>query len=246
MLSCIGFTKGCEKLEFLQNISQDFYKNIIAQQRYLFFWNGLKATIAMALIAIVIGVPIGMIIALIKNSVKENKKLRWAEIICNLYVNLIRGTPVVLQLMIIYYIIFRSSNISSILVGGLAFGINSGAYVSEIIRGGIESIDKGQMEAGRSLGLNRTQTMRMIILPQAIKNILPSLGNEFIMLIKETSVAGYIGILDITKASDIVASRTYNYFFPLTVAACIYLVLTLGLSKLIRILERRMAKSDNR
>ncbi|WP_312640780.1 amino acid ABC transporter permease, partial [Hydrogenoanaerobacterium sp.] len=233
-------------MEFLQNIAQDFYKNIIAQQRYLFFLNGLKATIAMALIATVIGVTIGVVIALVKNSAKVNKRLRWAEIICNLYVNVIRGTPVVLQLMIIYYIIFRSTNISSILVGGLAFGINSGAYVSEIVRGGIESIDKGQMEAGRSLGLSRAQTMRMIILPQAIKNILPSLGNEFVMLIKETSVAGYIGILDITKASDIVASRTYNYFFPLMFAACIYLVLTLGLSKLISILERRMEQSDNR
>lgn len=233
-------------MEFIQKIGNDFYKNIIADQRYLFFWNGLKATIAMALIATFIGVSIGILIALIKNSAKANKKLRWAEIICNLYVNLIRGTPVVLQLMIIYYIVFRSSNISSIVVGGLAFGINSGAYVSEIVRGGIESIDKGQMEAGRSLGLNRTQTMRLIILPQAIKNILPSLGNEFVMLIKETSVAGYIGIRDVTKASDIVASRTYNYFFPLMFAACIYLVLTLGLSKLISILERRLAQSDNR
>lgn len=233
-------------MEFIQKIGNDFYKNIIADQRYLFFWNGLKATIAMALIATFIGVSIGILIALIKNSAKANKKLRWAEIICNLYVNLIRGTPVVLQLMIIYYIVFRSSNISSIVVGGLAFGINSGAYVSEIVRGGIESIDQGQMEAGRSLGLNRTQTMRLIILPQAIKNILPSLGNEFVMLIKETSVAGYIGIRDVTKASDIVASRTYNYFFPLMFAACIYLVLTLGLSKLISILERRLAQSDNR
>ncbi|RPF48217.1 amino acid ABC transporter membrane protein (PAAT family) [Hydrogenoanaerobacterium saccharovorans] len=233
-------------MEFIQKIGNDFYKNIIADQRYLFFWNGLKATIAMALIATFIGVSIGILIALIKNSAKANKRLRWAEIICNLYVNLIRGTPVVLQLMIIYYIVFRSSNISSIVVGGLAFGINSGAYVSEIVRGGIESIDKGQMEAGRSLGLNRTQTMRLIILPQAIKNILPSLGNEFVMLIKETSVAGYIGIRDVTKASDIVASRTYNYFFPLMFAACIYLVLTLGLSKLISILERRLAQSDNR
>jgi len=234
------------EMEFIQKIGNDFYKNIIADQRYLFFWNGLKATIAMALIATFIGVSIGILIALIKNSAKANKKLRWAEIICNLYVNLIRGTPVVLQLMIIYYIVFRSSNISSIVVGGLAFGINSGAYVSEIVRGGIESIDQGQMEAGRSLGLNRTQTMRLIILPQAIKNILPSLGNEFVMLIKETSVAGYIGIRDVTKASDIVASRTYNYFFPLMFAACIYLVLTLGLSKLISILERRLAQSDNR
>lgn len=233
-------------MEFIQKIGNDFYKNIIADQRYLFFWNGLKATIAMALIATFIGVSIGILIALIKNSAKANKRLRWAEIVCNLYVNLIRGTPVVLQLMIIYYIVFRSSNISSIVVGGLAFGINSGAYVSEIVRGGIESIDKGQMEAGRSLGLNRTQTMRLIILPQAIKNILPSLGNEFVMLIKETSVAGYIGIRDVTKASDIVASRTYNYFFPLMFAACIYLVLTLGLSKLISILERRLAQSDNR
>ena len=166
------------------------------------------------------------------------------SIICDLYVTVIRGTPVLLQLMIIYYVIFRSvRDINLILVASLAFGINSGAYVSEIIRAGIESIDKGQLEAGRSLGLSYFQTLKLIILPQAIKNILPTIGNEFITLIKETSVAGYIGVRDLTKASDIIASRTYNYFFPLIIAAIIYLIIILVLSKILNIFERRLKKN---
>jgi ABC-type amino acid transport system permease subunit len=142
--------------------------------------------------------------------------------------------------MIIYYIIFRSLDINLIIVGGVSFGINSGAYVSEIIRAGIESVDIGQKEAGYALGLSYIKVMKNIIMPQAIKNILPALGNEFITLLKETSVAGYIGIMELTKAGDIIASRTYNYFFPLIVVAIIYLVLTIGLAKLLNILERKL------
>jgi His/Glu/Gln/Arg/opine family amino acid ABC transporter permease subunit len=194
----------------------------------------------MSLLACIIGTLIGIVISLVKDNYKRNKKGKIANLLCTLYVNLIRGTPVVLQLMIIYYVIFKSVDINILFVGIIAFGLNSGAYVSEIIRAGIDSIDKGQMEAGRSLGLSYMQTMRYIIMPQALKNILPPLANEFITLIKETSVAGYIGIMDLTKASDIIASRTYDYFFPLLFIAIIYLILTLGLSKLVNLMERKL------
>ena len=165
--------------------------------------------------------------------------------IANLYVNIIRGTPVILQLMIIYYVIFKSVDINIIVVAVIAFGINSGAYVSEIIRAGINSIPKGQTEAGYSLGLNYSQVMKHIILPQSIRNILPALGNEFITLLKETSVGAYIGVIELTKASDIIASRTYDYFFPLFIIAVIYLIMTLGLSKLVNIMERRLNNVRN-
>lgn len=169
--------------------------------------------------------------------------MRLGNKIATLYVNIIRGTPVLLQLMIIYYVIFKSVNINIIIVGILAFGLNSAAYVSEIIRSGLISIDKGQMEAGLSLGLSYGKTMRYIILPQAIKNVLPALGNEFITLLKETSAGAYIGILELTKASDIIASRTYDYFFPLVITALIYLIMTLGLSKLVNTMERRLSNA---
>jgi len=156
------------------------------------------------------------------------------------YVDIIRGTPVVLQLMIIYYVIFKSVDISVVLVGILTFGINSGAYVSEIIRAGIQSIPVGQTEAGYALGLKYNQVMKYIVLPQALKNVLPALGNEFITLVKETSIGAYIGIIELTKASDIIASRTYDYFLPLIIVAIIYLIITLGLSKGIQKLERKL------
>lgn len=215
-------------------------ETLFVDDRYKFILEGLLNTLLMSLLACIIGTLIGVIISLVRDNYKRNKKGKIANFLCTLYVNLIRGTPVVLQLMIIYYVIFKSVDINIILVGIIAFGLNSGAYVSEIIRAGIESIDKGQMEAGRSLGLSYMQTMRYIIMPQALKNILPPLANEFITLIKETSVAGYIGIMDLTKASDIIASRTYDYFFPLLFIAIIYLILTLGLSKLVNLMERKL------
>lgn len=218
---------------------ENIYKTLIYDSRYLFVLEGLKNTLFITVGATIIGIIIGLLIALIKNNYKENNKYKILNFICNLYVSIIRGTPVLLQLMIIYYVIFKTQNINIILIGIIAFGINSGAYVSEIFRTGIESIDKGQMEAGKSLGLNYFQIMRYIILPQAIKNALPALGNEFVTLIKETSVAGYIGIRDLTKAGDIIASRTYDYFFPLIITAMIYLILTLGITKIIEIFERR-------
>lgn len=219
----------------------NLYKTIIADDRYLLILNGLKNTILITIGAIIIGIIIGIIITLIQNNYKENKKYKLLYFLANLYVKIIRGTPVLLQLMIIYYIIFKTSNINIIIVGIISFGINSGAYVSEIFRAGIEAIDKGQMEAGKSLGLKYSQTMRYVILPQAFRISLPPLGNEFVTLIKETSVAGYIGIMELTKSGDIIASRTYNYFFPLIITAFIYLILTLGITRLLKVLE----KGDN-
>lgn len=228
----------------INEILEDFNKAILVDNRYKYILEGIKNTLLISLISVIIGVIIGMIIAIIKAYHKETKKIKIISKICDLYVIIIRGTPVLLQLMIIYYVVFRNvRDINLILVASLAFGINSGAYVSEIIRAGIESVDKGQMEAGRSLGLNYFQTLKLVILPQAIKNILPAIGNEFITLIKETSVAGYIGVRDLTKASDIIASRTYNYFFSLIIAATIYLIIILILTIILNIFERRLKKN---
>ena len=216
------------------------YQTLIYDNRYLYFLEGLKNTLIIAFFAVILGIIIGIIISLIRNYHDKTHKLKILNFLAKCYVNIIRGTPVILQLMIIYYVIFASVDINIIVVGILAFGINSGAYVSEIIRAGINSIDKGQLEAGYSLGLNYSKIMHFIIFPQAIKNILPALGNEFITLLKETSVGAYIGIIELTKASDIIASRTYDYFLPLIVVAIIYLLLTIVLSKLVNLMERKL------
>lgn len=216
------------------------YQTLIYDNRYLYFLEGLKNTLIIAFFAVILGIIIGIIISLIRNYHDKTHKLKILNFLAKCYVNIIRGTPVILQLMIIYYVIFASVDINIIVVGILAFGINSGAYVSEIIRAGINSIDKGQLEAGYSLGLNYSKIMCFIIFPQAIKNILPALGNEFITLLKETSVGAYIGIIELTKASDIIASRTYDYFLPLIVVAIIYLLLTIVLSKLVNLMERKL------
>ena len=221
------------------------YKTLILDDRYKYILEGLLNTIVMAFFAVIIGIILGLIVSIIRNDYEVNKKHKILNFISKMYVEIIRGTPVILQLMIIYYVIFKSVNINITLVGIIAFGINSGAYVSEIIRSGINRKDKGQLEAGLSLGLNYHKTMKLIILPQAIKNILPALGNEFITLLKETSVGAYIGILELTKASDIISSRTYDYFFPLIIVAIIYLIMTLGLSKLVNLMERRLNNAKN-
>lgn len=224
----------------MSSLYEKFYDSVIYDDRYKYIFEGLFNTLLIAFFAVIIGIVIGILIALVRHNYKVNKKFRVLNKIVTWYVNIIRGTPVLLQLMIIYYVIFKSVDISIIIVGVIAFGLNSGAYVSEIIRSGINSIDKGQMEAGLSLGLSYNKTMFYIIMPQAIKNIMPALGNEFITLIKETSTGAYIGIMELTKASDIIASRTYDYFFPLLIIAIIYLLLTLGLTKLVNVLERRL------
>ena len=217
----------------IEKIWNNFYNSVIFEDRYKYIFEGLFNTITMAIFACIIGVVIGLILAIINDYNKETGKLKIANKIGNLYITVIRGTPVLLQLMIIYYVIFKSVDTNIILIGILAFGLNSGAYVSQIIKSGLISINAGQREAGKSLGLSYGQITRYIIMPQAIHNIKPALGNEFITLLKETSVAGYIGIVELTKASDIIASRTYDYFFPLIITSSIYLTLTVCLSKLI-------------
>ena len=183
----------------MNDIVLDFYKTVIYDDRYMMILEGLKNTILIALGSIVIGILLGLLIAIVRDMYEKNGKGLILNKICKIYVDVIRGTPALLQLMIIYYVIFKSVSIDLVLVGILAFGLNSSAYVSEIIRAGINSIDVGQMEAAKSLGFKYFQSMRYIILPQAIKNVLPALGNEFITLVKETSVAGYIGIMELTN-----------------------------------------------
>jgi len=229
----------------LSKIIEPFYNALIPDQRYLAYLDGIKVTILISLLAIALGIVIGIVVAIIKVTA-TNSGMRWLSGLCNIYINVIRGTPVIVQLLIIYNMIFTARNTNEVLVGAFCFGINSGAYVAEIIRAGIESIDRGQMEAGRTLGLNYAQTMRLIIMPQAIRNILPALGNEFIVLIKETSVASVIAVTDLTKAAQYVGSRTWVILPPLIIAAVCYLVMVMGLTKLLSIFERRLARGDRR
>ena len=226
-------------------VGEAVYQTLVYDNRYKFILEGLFNTLIIAIFSVIIGILIGIVVALIRNNYDRNNKMKVLNFIAKSYVDIIRGTPVILQLMIIYYVIFKSVDISVVLVGILAFGINSGAYVSEIIRAGIQSIPVGQSEAGYALGLKYGQGMRHIVLPQAIRNILPALGNEFITLVKETSVGAYIGVIELTKASDIIASRTYDYFFPLILVAIIYLIITLGLSKGVSKLERKLSYVKN-
>lgn len=228
------------------SLAERFYHNFIADNRWHYIANGLLNTLVIALFAVCIGVILGGIIAFIRTTYDKTGKLKIPNLLCRLYLTVIRGTPALIQLLIIYYVVFASVDINKIFVASVAFGINSGAYVAEIFRSGIMSIDRGQMEAGRSLGLNYGQTMWEIIMPQAIKNILPALGNEFIVLLKETSISGYIAIQDLTKGGDIIRSRTYDAFFPLIAVALIYLVMVIGLQSLVSKMERGLAKSDYR
>ncbi len=219
------------------------YDALVPDNRYIAYLDGLKVTLLISFFAILLGIAIGVLVAIVKvTAASANKKIMVG--LCNVYINIIRGTPLMVQLLIIYNLIFTSRNTNELVVGAVCFGINSGAYVAEIIRAGIESIDRGQMEAGRSLGLNYVQTMRLIILPQAIRNILPALGNEFIVLIKETSVAGVIAVTDLTKAAQYIGSRTWDILPPLIIAALCYLIIVMGLTKLLSVFERRLAKGD--
>ena len=226
----------------MELIRENIYNSFIYQDRYKYYLTGLGNTIIMAFFACLIGVILGLILSLVIDYNEKTGKLYLLSAFARMYIGIIRGTPALLQLMILYYIIFKSVNINIVVVGIISFGLNSGAYVSQIIKSGLISIPKGQEEASTMLGFNYFQTMKYVIMPQALRNVLPALGNEFITLLKETSVAGYIGILELTKASDIVASSTYDYFFPLLIVAIIYLILTLGLTKLLNFFERRLSK----
>ena len=239
--------------DWLNDIASQFILNFVKDDRYMYIVKGLGMTLWVTLFAVILGIALGVVCALIRSThdkcITDMKGgpakviLSMFNSVVKLYLTVIRGTPVVVQLMIAYFVIFATSK-NKVLVAILAFGINSGAYVAEIIRSGIMSIDNGQFEAGRSLGFNYVQTMAYIVVPQAFKNVLPALANEFIVLLKETSVSGYIGLEDMTKGGDIIRSRTYSAFMPLLAVALIYLVIVIFFSKLVSILERRLRNSE--
>lgn len=240
----------------MSNFIQEFSRVMLENNRFDFIIDGLKNTFIITLGSLAIGIVLGVIVAVIRSTYDKNKRhlkksggisyciLSILNGICKLYLTVIRGTPVVVQLMIFYFIIFATTD-NGVAVATFAFGINSGAYVAEIFRSGIMAVDHGQFEAGRSLGLNYVQTMIYIIVPQMFKVVLPTLCNEFIVLLKETSVAGYVGVVDLTKAGNTIAGRTFSYFIPLITVAIIYLIVVIILTKLVGILERRLRNSDH-
>lgn len=226
--------------ELFLSLGSRFYNNFIKDNRWKFIADGLLVTLEVTFFAVLIGILLGFVVALIRSTYDKTKKLRILNLLCNIYLTVIRGTPVVLQLLIIYFVVFGAVDINKVLVAIIAFGINSGAYVAEIVRSGIMSVPEGQLEAGRSLGFTYFQTMRYVVLPQAFKNVLPALGNEFIVLLKETSVSGYIALQDLTKGGDIIRSRTYDAFMPLLAVAGIYLIMVMVFQYFVRKLERRL------
>lgn len=241
---------------YFSDLFAEFKRVMFEANRFDFILDGLKNTFIITFGALLIGIVLGVIVAAVRASFDKNKEtlklnggfnyaiMSLLNAVCKVYLTVIRGTPVVVQLMIFYFIIFASSN-NGVLVAIFAFGINSGAYVAEIFRAGIMSIDNGQFEAGRSLGFNYYKTMLYIITPQMFKAVLPTLCNEFIVLLKETSVAGYVGVIDLTKAGNTIAGRTFSYFIPLITVAVIYLIVVMILSWLVGKLERRLRKSEH-
>ena len=240
--------------DWWEDLKATFILNFIADDRYMLLVKGLGNTFLVTLGATILGILLGVIVALVRSTYDKNINdmqpgfgkgvLITLNKIASAYLTVIRGTPMLVQLMIAYFVIFVSISQHKTIVAIIAFGINSGAYVAEIIRSGIMSIDPGQFEAGRSLGFNYAQTMLYIIIPQALKNVLPALANEFIVLIKETSVSCYIGLHDLTKGGEIIRSRTYTAFMPLLAVAIIYLVIVMFFTKLVGILERRLRNSE--
>ena len=229
----------------LENWIAKLDRTFIQSGHYKLILEGLGTTVKITMGALVIGVIIGLIITLIKYFAEDSRVLRPFGKLCDLYVTVIRGIPVTVLLMIFYYLIMVTST-NGVLVATITFGINSGAYMAELIRSGINAVDRGQMEAGRSLGLSKMQTMRRIILPQAVRYVLPAVGNEFIALLKETSVAGYVAVVDLTRAGNLVRNNTHDMFNPLMLIALMYLLMVVLLTKARGILERRLAKSDKR
>ncbi|MEG1529103.1 MAG: amino acid ABC transporter permease [Clostridia bacterium] len=225
------------------SFAERFNRAFLYQDRYKLYFEGLGNTLTIALMATLIGVAIGIVLAMVNYINKKTGKMKLFSAAAKLYITVIRGTPVVLQLFIMYFVVLASST-NGLLIGAVTFGLNSGAYVAEIVRAGFESVDIGQMEAGRSLGMSTGQTMLKIVTPQAVKNVLPPLFNEFIMLVKETAIVGYVGIMDLGKIPGMIQSRTFDYLVPLLIAAVMYLVVVLCLTGVLRIIEKRLAKSD--
>lgn len=230
----------------MQNILSALHLNLIKDSRYLYLVEGLKNTMVITLFATIVGIVLGLVIALIRVTYDNTKKLKVLNSICQVYITVIRGTPVVVQLMILFFCVFTSRDTSGVFIAIVGFGLNSSAYVAEIFRSGLMSIDIGQMEAGRSLGLSYFETLKHIIIPQAFKVVLPSLCNEFIVLIKETSVAGYVAVQDLTKGGDIIRSRTYDAWTPLLIVAIVYLLLTSIFSIFVKKLEENLRKNERR
>ena len=237
------------------SLKEQFVLNFIEDSRWKYLLSGLGNTLIIAFFAVIMGIAIGIVVAMIRSTYDKNHEtlarrkgigyylFTVINSVCKIYLTVVRGTPVVVQLLIAYFLIFQSST-NGVMVASIAFGINSGAYVAEILRGGIMSIDNGQFEAGRSLGFNYVQTMIYIIIPQVFKTVLPTLLNEFIALLKETSIAGYVGIKDLTKAGDIIRGRTFSAFMPLIAVAAVYLLLVMFLTFIVGRLERRLRKNE--
>lgn len=228
----------------MEAIIRSIELNLIEKDRWRYIIDGLFTTLIITFFALLIGLMLGLLVSVIRNAHEHTGKFRLLNGLSSIYLTIIRGTPVIVQLLIIYFGIFGSVRVDKILVAVLAFGINSGAYQAEIFRSGIQSVPRGQFEAGRSLGFSYYKTMKLIIVPQALKNILPALGNEFIVLIKETSVAGFIAIHDLTKGGDIIRSQTYAPFMPYLIVGAIYLILVMIFTRLVAMLERRLKRSE--
>jgi len=231
--------------EWWSGVQQKFIAAFITGDRWQLYLKGLGTTLEIAVFAAILGVVLGTLLALMKLSKKQDGRKTAATVVADIYIDIIRGTPSVLQLLIMWFIIMKNCT-NGVLVASLSFGINSGAYVAEIIRAGILAVDPGQAEAGRSMGLSGKQTMQYIVLPQAFKNALPPIVNEFITLIKETAIVGYVSLADLTRVANQVSSRTYEAFMPLIGAAVIYFIVIKILTILLGKLERRMRRSDNR
>ncbi len=233
-----------EEKGMMTRLANSFEVNFVKNNRWHYLVNGFLVTIEISACAVLMGLFIGFLVAVIRSAHDQTGRYKVLNFLCHIYLTVVRGTPVVVQLLIIYFVIFGSVDVSKVLVAIVAFGVNSGAYVAEIIRSGIMAVDSGQMEAGRSLGLSYGTTMRSVILPQAFKNVLPALGNEFIVLLKETSVCGYIALQDLTKGGDIIRSQTYDAFLPLIAVALTYLVVVVCLSQLLKKLENSLKKNE--
>ena len=233
-------------VQTVTGFGDDFYLNFVKEDRWKYLTNGLLTTLEITVLAVVVGIVLGFLVAIVRTTHDHTGKLKLLNAVCKLYLTVLRGTPVMVQVLLIYFGIFASVNVPKLLVAVLAFGLNSGAYVAEIFRSGIMAVDVGQSEAGRSLGLNYAQTTWNIVMPQALKNVLPALGNELIVLLKETSISGYIAMDDLTKGGNIIRSQTYDAFLPLIAVAAIYLAVVLILQAGVNRLERRLRKSDRR
>ena len=231
-------------MNFIDNFINKFHSTLIEKDRWLYLLDGLKTTLIITFFAVILGMVLGFLIAIVRSTHDKTGKLGFLNVLARIYLTVIRGTPVVVQLLIIYFVIFASVNVGKTFVAVLAFGLNSAAYVAEIVRSGIMSIDNGQFEAASSLGLSYKKTFIYVILPQAFKNVLPALANEFIVLLKETSISGYIGLTDLTRGGDIIRSITYDAMLPLLVVALVYLVMVVILSALVKKLERRLRSNE--